>query len=64
MLTTGNIPFKSEELAALRQTFVTSKTPRGDATKESMNFCLKSMIVLFDEFFRLTREILSEWHIL
>jgi hypothetical protein len=56
MLTTTDLPFKSEELAMFRRTFVAYRTVRGYMTAASMIFTLNHIVVPYVMFLRVTRQ--------
>jgi hypothetical protein len=56
MLTTTDIPFKSEELAILRRTFAAYRTARGSMTAASMMFYLNHIVAPYVIFLRVTRQ--------
>jgi hypothetical protein len=56
MLTTTDLPFKSEELAIPRRTFAAYRTARGYMTAANMVFYLSHIVVPYVMFLRVTRQ--------
>jgi hypothetical protein len=56
MLTTTDLPFKSEKLAILHRTFGADRTACGCMTAASMMFCLIHIVAPYVIFLRVTRQ--------
>jgi hypothetical protein len=56
MLTTTDLPFKSEELTILRRAFAAYRTARGYMTVASMTFYLNHIMAPYVMFFRVARQ--------
>jgi hypothetical protein len=56
MLTTTDLPFKSEELVILRRTFAVYRTACGYMTAASMMFYLNHIVAPYTMFLRVTRQ--------
>jgi hypothetical protein len=56
MLTMTDLPFKTEELVILRQTFAGNRTARGYMTAASMMFYLNHIVAPYVMFLRVTRQ--------